>query len=74
MKVKTVIRCLRSAGLYADDVCSLPTASSDEASETRTLGGFALSRLTSRAFPKITTAIAHIRGVLADHTYESRAR
>jgi hypothetical protein len=40
----------------------------------RTLGGFALSRLTSGAFPKITTAIAHIRGVLADQTYESRAR
>jgi hypothetical protein len=40
----------------------------------RTLGGFALSRVTSGAFPKITTAIAHIRGVLADQTYESRAR
>jgi hypothetical protein len=39
-----------------------------------TIAGFALGPLTGRAFPEITTAIAHLRDVLGDRTYESLAR
>jgi hypothetical protein len=39
VKINTVIRCLHSADIYAEDVCGLPTASSDEASQTRTQRG-----------------------------------
>ena len=39
------------------------------------LAGFALSiPLAAAAFPEITTAIAHLRDVLGDETYESLAR
>jgi hypothetical protein len=38
-----------------------------------TIAGFALSTLTALAFPEITTAIAHLRDVLGDETYESLA-
>jgi hypothetical protein len=38
-----------------------------------TIAGFALSALTALAFPEITTAIAHLRDVLGDQTYESLA-
>jgi predicted ATPase len=38
-----------------------------------TIAGFALSTLTALAFPEITTAIAHLRDVLGDQTYESLA-
>ncbi len=39
-----------------------------------TIAGFALSPLSAAAFPEITTAIAHLREVLGDQTYESLAR
>ena len=39
-----------------------------------TIAGFALSPLTALATPEISTAIAHLRGVLGDQTYESLAR
>ena len=39
-----------------------------------TIAGFAFSPLTAAAFPEINTAIAHLRDVLGDQTYESLAR
>jgi hypothetical protein len=39
-----------------------------------TIAGFALSPLTATVFREITTAIAHLRDVLGDQTYESLAR
>jgi hypothetical protein len=39
-----------------------------------TIAGFALSPLSAAAFPEISTAIAHLRDVLGDQTYESLAR
>ncbi len=39
-----------------------------------TIAGFALSPVTARAIPEITTAIAHLRDVLGDRAYESLAR
>ena len=38
-----------------------------------TIAGFALSPLSASAFPEISTAIAHLRDVLGDQTYESLA-
>ena len=38
-----------------------------------TIAGFALSPLAAAALPEITTAIAHLRDVLGDQTYESLA-
>jgi predicted ATPase len=38
-----------------------------------TIAGFAVNPLTALAFPEITTAIAHLRDVLGDQTYESLA-
>ena len=39
-----------------------------------TIAGFALSPLAAAGVPEITTAIAHLRDVLGDPTYESLAR
>jgi hypothetical protein len=39
-----------------------------------TIAGFALSPLTSLANPELNTAIAHLREILGDQTYESLAR
>jgi hypothetical protein len=39
-----------------------------------TIGGFALSPLATLSFPEINTAVAHLRDVLGDQTYESLAR
>ena len=39
-----------------------------------TIAGFAPSPLTVTAFPEINTAIAHLREVLGDQTYETLAR
>ena len=39
-----------------------------------TIAGFALSPLAAAGVPEITTAITHLREVLADQTYESLAR
>jgi predicted ATPase/class 3 adenylate cyclase len=39
-----------------------------------TIAGFALSPFSAAAFPEITTAIAHLREVLGEATYESLAR
>ena len=39
-----------------------------------TIAGFAVSPLTSTAMPEFNTAIAHLRAVLGDQTYESLAR
>ncbi|HVQ97790.1 MAG TPA: adenylate/guanylate cyclase domain-containing protein, partial [Mycobacterium sp.] len=39
-----------------------------------TITGFALSPLTAAALPEISTAVAHLREVLGDQTYESLAR
>jgi hypothetical protein len=39
-----------------------------------TIAGFAIDPFTSAALPEITTAIAHLREVLGDQTYESLAR
>jgi tetratricopeptide (TPR) repeat protein len=39
-----------------------------------TIAGFALSPLTSTAFPEFNTAIAHLREVLGDPAYQSLAR
>jgi len=39
-----------------------------------TIAGFALSPLAAAAVPEITTAIAHLRDVLGEATYESLAR
>jgi predicted ATPase len=39
-----------------------------------TIAGFAVGPMTERAFPEITAAIAHLREVLGDQTYESLAR
>ena len=38
------------------------------------IAGFAFSPLTSAAYPELSTAIAHLREVLGDQTYESIAR
>ncbi len=38
-----------------------------------TIAGSALTTLTALAFPEISTAIAHLRNVLGDQTYESLA-
>jgi tetratricopeptide (TPR) repeat protein len=39
-----------------------------------TIAGFALSPIAATGLPEITTAIAHLRDVLGDQTYESLAR
>ena len=39
-----------------------------------TIAGFAFSPLTAATLPEINTAIAHLRDVLGDQTYESLAR
>jgi predicted ATPase len=39
-----------------------------------TIAGFAVNRFTSATVPEINTAIAHLRDVLGDQTYESLAR
>jgi hypothetical protein len=39
-----------------------------------TIAGFALSPLAAAGVPEITTAIAHLRDVLGEATYESPAR
>jgi len=39
-----------------------------------TIAGFALSPLTTLAVPELNTAIAHLRNVLGEATYESLAR
>jgi hypothetical protein len=39
-----------------------------------TIAGFAYSPMTGAAFPEINTAIAHLRDVLGDQTYESLAQ
>jgi hypothetical protein len=39
-----------------------------------TIAGFAVGTMTERVFPEINTAIAHLRNVLGDQTYESVAR
>jgi hypothetical protein len=39
-----------------------------------TIAGFALSPLTSTALPEFNKAIAHLREVLGDQTFESLAR
>ena len=39
-----------------------------------TIAGFALSPFTAASVPEITTAIAHLRDVLGEPTYESLAR
>jgi tetratricopeptide (TPR) repeat protein len=39
-----------------------------------TIAGFAFSPLTASAFPQLSTAITHLRGVLGEQTYESLAR
>ena len=39
-----------------------------------TIAGFALSLLTATIYPELVTAIAHLRDVLGDQTYESLAR
>ena len=39
-----------------------------------TIAGFAVSPLTTAAIPEITIAIAHLRDVLGDQTFESLAR
>jgi predicted ATPase len=39
-----------------------------------TIAGFALSPIAAATFPEITTAITHLRDVLGDQTYGSRAR
>ena len=39
-----------------------------------TIAGFALSPISAAAFPKISTAIAHLRESLGDQTYEALAR
>ncbi|MGB8386594.1 MAG: adenylate/guanylate cyclase domain-containing protein, partial [Mycobacterium sp.] len=39
-----------------------------------TIAGFALSPFSAAAVPEITTAIAHLRDVLGEATYESLAR
>ncbi|MDT5172206.1 MAG: hypothetical protein QOD02_5584, partial [Mycobacterium sp.] len=39
-----------------------------------TIAGFAISPLTTTALPEINTAIAHLRDVLGEATYESLAR
>jgi hypothetical protein len=38
------------------------------------MAGFALSSLTAATFPELDTAIAHLREVLGDQTYEPLAR
>ena len=39
-----------------------------------TIAGFAFSPFTAATVPEISTAIAHLRDVLGDQTYESLAR
>jgi tetratricopeptide (TPR) repeat protein len=39
-----------------------------------TIAGFAFSPFSAATFPEITTAIAHLRDMLGDQTYESLAR
>jgi predicted ATPase len=42
--------------------------------QAATIAGFAFSPLSATTFPEINTAIAHLRDVLGDQTYESLAR
>jgi len=39
-----------------------------------TIAGFAVGAMTERAFPEFTAAIAHLRDILGEATYESLAR
>jgi hypothetical protein len=39
-----------------------------------TIAGFAVNPFTAASFPEANTAIAHLRDVLGDQTYESLAR
>jgi len=39
-----------------------------------TIAGFAFSPLTAAVLPEFNTAIAHLRDILGDQTYESLAR
>jgi hypothetical protein len=39
-----------------------------------TIAGFAITPFTAAAVPEINPAIAHLRGVLGDQTYDSLAR
>ena len=39
-----------------------------------TIAGFASNPLSGAAFPETSTAVAHLRDVLGDQTYESLAR
>jgi hypothetical protein len=39
-----------------------------------TIAGYAFSPVSAAGFPEISTAIAHLRDVLGDQTYESLAR
>ena len=39
-----------------------------------TIAGFAFGPFTATTTPEITTAVAHLRDVLGDQTYESLAR
>lgn len=39
-----------------------------------TIAGFAISPLTAAAMPELNAALAHLRAVLSDQTYESLAR
>ncbi len=39
-----------------------------------TIAGFAVNPFTAAGFPEANTAIAHLRDVLGDQTYESLAR
>jgi hypothetical protein len=43
-------------------------------SAAATIAGFALSPMTTAALPELGTAIAHLRDVLGDQTYDSLAR
>ena len=47
---------------------------SDAIEPAATIAGFALGPVTTAWIPELTTAIAHLRDVLGDQTYESFAR
>ena len=42
--------------------------------QAATMSGFAASALTFASYPQLKTAIAHLRDVLGDETYQSLAR
>jgi tetratricopeptide (TPR) repeat protein len=64
--VGSIRSALAALAVFLDRLGSLEPAA--------TIAGFAFSPLTASAYPRLNTAINHLRDVLSDKTYESLAR